>query len=367
MKVEIKRKDFLNVLATGSLFSGRSKSMAVLDNVKIRIKGSSIDVSSFDLENAIMKRGEVISSEQDITFLVHAKDLLDILRSLKDENIVFKIVENKEIVVKHKRGSISLPILSANDFPTPQKESEAIEVTLKSETLFNWLKNASNFIATDDLRPTMKGIYLEVKEGYIWCAATDAHKLFADCEEYHDKELQVDTIINNNAINPIVGILNETDNVTLCIGKTNTIFKVNGAMVSTRRIEGRYPNFKNIIPNEFSKVVTLNKSELVDSVGRLVITAGIISLLKLNLNGTILNIDSEDLDFAKKSHEEIWCEQASGEITIGVKGTLLQNVLRSFDVEKITLQMNDETRPLLFVCDERPNMRVLLMPMLFNG
>ena len=119
MKIEIKRKDFLNVLATGSLFSGRSKSMAVLDNVKIRIKGSSIDVSSFDLENAIMKRGEVISSEQDITFLVHAKDLLDILRSLKDENIVFEIVENKEIVVKHKKGSISPTATHLEVHPIP--------------------------------------------------------------------------------------------------------------------------------------------------------------------------------------------------------------------------------------------------------
>lgn len=369
MKLEIQRKEFIDVLAGGSQFAGRNKTMAVLNNVKITVKGNQISVSSFDLENAIVKRGQVISSEEDICFLVDAKDLLITISSLKDENIaLYANVVGGILEIVHTKGKMTLPISSGNTFPTPQKEENMNNITLPSETLYNWLKIAVNFVATDNIRPTMTGVYLLKEGGKIWCAATDAHQLFSDyieCESGDDKV--VDTILSPSAVKAIMNMINETTDVTLSIGTKNTIVRTKDSTLSTRKIEGRYPNFRGIIPKESSIKLNVNKDDITDSVKRAIITANIgTSLLKMKVDGVSLKLESEDLDFAKKTDETIFCNSANGEITIGVKGTLFSNILNLINNDTLNIEMNNNASAIVIKAENKPNMTMLVMPMLIN-
>lgn len=366
MKLEIQRKEFIDVLAGGSQFAGRNKTMAVLNNVKITVKGNQISVSSFDLENAIVKRGQVISSEEDICFLVDAKDLLTTISSLKDENIaLYANVVGGILEIVHTKGKMTLPISSGNTFPTPQKEENMNNITLPSETLFNWLKMAINFVSTDNIRPTMTGVYLLKEDGKVWCASTDAHQLFADYIECEVDDKVIDTILTPSAVKVITNMLSETSEVTLSIGEKNTVIRTPNSSLSTRKIEGRYPNFRGIIPKEALIKVNVNKTEIVDSVKRAIITANIgTSLLKMKIDGLNIKLESEDLDFAKKTYEKIFCNSANGEITIGVKGTLFSGILNLISSDTLNIEMNNSSSAIVIKTEDKPNMTMLVMPML---
>lgn len=368
MKLEIRRKEFIDVLSSGSQFAGRNKTMAVLNNVKITIKGNKINVSSFDLENAIVKRGQVVSSEEDICFLVDAKDLLSTMNSLKDETITLYVsLDSAKMEIVHAKGKMALPILSGETFPTPSKEENANNITLPSETLFNWLKTAINFVSTENIRPTMTGVYLLKENGKIWCAATDAHQLFADNIDCENDDKVVETIFSPSAVKVIMNMINETNEVTLSIGEKNTIVRTQDSTLSSRKIEGRYPNFRGIIPKETRIKLNVNKEDIVDSVKRAIITANIgTSLLKMKVESMTLNLESEDLDFAKKTHETIICNSANGDIFIGVKGTLLSGMLNLINSDTINIEMNNETTAIVIKTDDKPNMTMLVMPMLIS-
>lgn len=368
MKLEIHRKEFIDVLAGGSQFAGRNKTMAVLNNVKITVKGNQISVSSFDLENAIVKRGQVISSEEDICFLVDAKDLLNAMSSLKDDVVtLYASLDVERLEIVHTKGKMALPVFDGSTFPTPKKEENANNITLPSETLFNWLKIALNFVSTDNIRPTMTGVYLLKENGKIWCASTDAHQLFADYIECDIDDKVVDTILTPSAVKVITNMINETNDVTLSIGEKNTVVRTPNCTLSTRKIEGRYPNFRCIIPKEALIKVNVNKTEIVDSVKRAIITANIgTSLLKMNIDGLNIKLESEDLDFAKKTHETITCNSANGEITIGVKGTLFSGILNLINSDTLNIEMNNVSSAIVIKTEDKPNMTMLVMPMLIS-
>lgn len=369
MQIEVNRKEFISALNVGGSMAGRVKTIPILEDVKITVKGTSAVISSFDNETAITKRTYIVSSTEDAMFCINPRNLVNILKTIKDENVSLYVVENVCTVV-HSKGEATLPVEPAIDFPSPAKEKDAQVVTLPCENLFEWFKRAKVFVASGEkaeLRPTLGGIYFYVENGEVGVASSDSLKFFHDrmmVDELND--VTVDALITPRSIDAILEVVNGNETVEVSFGKKSIVFKVADAMAMSRLIEGAYPNFKVVFDRPYPIEVKIGREEFAESVSRATLSANMASmLLKLTIepSGKIM-IDSEDLFAQRKTHEEVACEVEGGSMEIGFKGSSLTDCLNTMDGETLIVSFNDHKSPAMFKENDGSAKAAVCLPML---
>lgn len=360
MKITINRKSFIDALGIGGSMSGKSKTLPILDMAKVTIKDKKAIISSFDGEVAITLRSDVVDSEGDIVFCINTKDLMSILKSLKDEVLELDIANNV-CVVLHSKGKMEVLVSDSEDFPTPNKDSESVGVSIESSVLASWVKKSKNFIEQSDIRPIMGGMYLYYGKNEVGCAATNAHKLYWDYKSVEcGVEGTYDAVLTSKAMDALLGMLSGSDSVTIVFSDNNITFKTSNAMLMCRKIEGKFPAFRTIIPSGGNVSVEVDMDEFRDAINRAVLMSGMTHLLKITFSGFNMHIESCDFDFGKKSNEDIACSVNGGDITLGVNGEFLLNCLNALEGNKVVMTMQDGARPIVF---REENTTVLQMPM----
>lgn len=369
MQIEVNRKEFISALNVGGSMAGRMKTIPILEDVKITIKGKSAVISSFDNETAITKRTNVVSSTEDAMFCINPRNLVNILKTIKEENVSLYVVDNVCTIV-HSKGEATLPVEPAIDFPSPMKESDAQVVSLPCEGLFDWFKRAKSFVASGEkveLRPILGGVYFYVQNGEVGVASSDSFKFFHDRMQVDElSSVAVDALIIPKSIDAILEVINGNETVDVSFGKKNIVFKVADAMVISRLIEGAYPKFKVVFDRPYPIEVRVGREELAESVSRATLSANIASMLiKLTIepSGKIM-IDSEDLFSQRKTHEEVACEVEGGSLEIGFKGSSLTDCLNTMDGETLVVSFNDHKSPAMFKESDGSAKAAVCLPML---
>ena len=367
MEIKIDRKELLSALTVGGSLAGRNKVLPILDSVKLRVKGNSLQVVSMDDQSAIQKRVALLSCDVDGEFAVNASDLLKAVKALKDPvvSIVYS-EEKKTLVIEHLKGNISLSATSTEDFPTLKVSSEnTTAFAVNSETLFDWLNTSKSFVATDNIRPAMCGMYIDVKDNVLSVCASDGTKLFTDSIECPCDGC-TSSIIPSNVFGAIQSVINGTSVCTIKVDEIHTTFSVDDAKICVRNIDGRYPNFRSVIPASHSIEVEVNKNDLVDSISRTAICNGASKIVRMVILGGTMELNAEDMDFGKSAKETLTCNLNGEGITIGFKHDAILASLSSVESENVLLQMTDNTRAIILKDTDAPNKIMLTMPCMLN-
>ncbi len=367
MEIKIDRKELLGALTVGGSLAGRNKVLPILDNVKLRVKGNNLQVVSMDDQSAIQKRVALISCNVDDEFAVNASDLLKAVKALKDPMVSLVYSEEKKtLVIEHLKGCISLSATSTEDFPMLKTSGEnAVVFDMASETLFNWLNTSKAFVASDDIRPVMDGMYMDIKNERLSVCASDGTKLFADSIESDCAE-DISVIIPSNVFSAIQSVINGTSSCTIKVDTTHTTVAVDDAKICVRNIDGRYPNFRSVIPASHSIEVEVNTSDLVDSISRSSICNGVAKIVRMVVLGNTMELNAEDVDFGKSAKETLPCNLNGEGITIGFKHDAILSSLSSISSENVLLQMTDNTRAIILKDTDAPNKIMLTMPCMLN-
>lgn len=367
MKVEINKKKFIESLSIGGSYAGNAKALPILDCVKIKVKNGSMNIISSDNENAISKRCEIVSSDFEGDFCVGYKSLMQYVKLVSGENVELILNDDMSMLsIKHKKGSLELPIQKADEFPVSKMDKDCVEVNIDSATINNWLVDAKLFIADDTLRPQLNGVYIYRREGELGCCGTDGHKMYYNFIEDLTNE-DFEFIINKKSISSICSICKSTDELKIKIGKVNTSFVGNGVTLVSRNIEGRFPQHKSVIAKDNNIEVVFDCNELKEAVMRCLVGASqTSSLIKFDIKGSALTLSAEDIDFSVKSIETMFINSNS-DITIGFKADYILNILSTITTQQCLLKLKDPTRAGLF--HEYNNEKIssnklsLLMPM----
>lgn len=366
MKVIVNRKDFLQSLSLGSSFSGKNKALAALDYTRLVFNGNVCRITSNDGEMAItttyILKDAMVGED---TMYVEAKTLINALKSIKEDELTIGF-EEKSCVVKHSRGVFNVPYGDVDTYPIPQMDKDSTNLSVESETLFNWLKEARQFVADDQLRPVMNGVYLYVRDNQIGVCASDGHKLYADSKPYNS-DAMVDAILSSKAISTLLDTINNTENTTIFFGERNVAFKAGNTSIMCRKIDGRYPNFKSVIPSTYKFSVECNKEDFVESISRCLIMANQSSLIRMKVNtDTSMELVAEDIDFSRKGQEFVDVENntlKNGHLEIGFKGTFANICMSAISSDKVRFELTDATRAIVMKDLDNEDKTLLLMPM----
>ena len=365
MKIKLEKKEFVKALQVGGSFAGKSKIMPILDCVKIKVGLDKLTIVSTDSENAISKRMNGITSDEEGTFCVNMNDLLSYIKLINSDEIEINVNGNTA-EVKHTKGSFTFPVENDDEFPSIKPDENCVEVSINAALLNNWISDGKNFVASDELRPVMNGLYVYCKENELGCCASDGHALFTDNIEVEGIP-DFNFVLNKNAFKPVCDAISNVEEVKLKVGGRNVMFVADGVSVIARAQEGKFPSFKSVIPTDNNIEVKVYRKEILNAITRSSVGASKASMLtRMKVDGFNLEISSEDLDFNKKAKEYLTVE-ANGNIVIGFKASLLIQILNSISTDNVVITMKDPTRAAIFKEDnEESNKIYLLMPMMLS-
>lgn len=368
MKVIVNRKEFIQALSLGSSFSGKNKALMALDYTRLVFKENKCKITSNDGEMAITTTyttSDYMLGED--TVYIEAKTMLNALKSIKEEEVAINFDE-KSCVIKHKRGVFNIPYGDVDVYPIPQMDKDSTILSVDSEALFNWMKEARQFVADDQLRPVMNGVYLFVRDNTIGVCASDGHRLYADSKHY-DSDANVDVILSAKAISTLLDTINNTEHTTIYFGERNVAFKAGDTSIMCRKIDGRYPNFKSVIPQSHNFSVECNKEDFVESISRCLIMANQSSLIRMTINSdsNSMELVAEDIDFSRKGQEFVDVENntlKNGHLEIGFKGTFANVCMSAISSDKVRFELTDATRPIVMKDLDNETKNLILMPMM---
>jgi DNA polymerase-3 subunit beta len=343
----------------------------ILENFLFEIEKNKLTVTASDLQTSMITEVQVESKEKG-NIAVPARILLDTLKNLPDQPVTFSVDETSySIEISSDNGRYKLAGENATDFPKVPTVSNDFNALLSSEVLSRAINNTIFATSSDELRPAMTGVYVNLGEKNTTFVATDGHRLV----RYRRTDIKSDNgntiIIPRKALNLLKATLpTENTDVSIDFNASNAFFKFGNIRMICRLIDERFPDYENVIPATNTIKMTINRSEFLGSLKRISIYANKTThQVRLKITGSELQVSAEDLDFSNEANERLSCEHEGEDIEIGFNARFLVEMLSNLDSEQIRLNMSAPNKAgVIFPAekDKNEDILMLVMPVMLN-
>ena len=356
----------------GKVISSKN-TMAILDNFLLQVNGNTLTITASDLETTLTTSIEIDNQEGDITIALPAKLLTDSLKEFPEQPLCFDInPENLAVVFRTETGNYNFIGQNGNEYPkAPALKDENFKCTMDSAVLGSGVSKTAFAAATEDLRPTMTGIFFRFNNEGVTFVATDAHKLVRLINKTVATEAEASFILPRKAANTVKNLVaSEKGEVHISFDDKNIIFELPTYRMICRQIEGRFPNYNGVIPQNNPYEIILDRHHFISAIKRIIAFANQGTyLVKLSIESGRMTLSAQDIDFSISAKETIPCQFEGEPINIGFKAPLLVDILNGISSNEVRLQLADPSRAgiiLPFENEENEDMLTLLMPMLIN-
>ncbi|MDR1592788.1 MAG: DNA polymerase III subunit beta [Prevotellaceae bacterium] len=359
------------LLSIGRVVNSKS-TLPILENFLFKISDNTLTITATDLETTLTSTLAVENSTGNITLAVQAKLLLDTLREFPEQPLLFDIDEESlAVLIKTENGQFNFIGLSGDAFPKSATLSdESNHLILPVETLLTGISRASFAAASEeDLRPTMAGVFFDIKPEELTLVATDAHKLVRLKMLSVKSGIEASFILPKKSTAILKSILPKiSGDVKISFDSQNILFELPEYTLICRQIEGRYPNYNGVIPTQNPFKIIVDRPAFLNAVRRVSVYSNQgTGLIKLHATDNVLLLSAQDIDFSTSAEESIPCQFSDESIEIGFKAPLLVDVLTNISASEVVIELADSTRagillPLENEQDE--DLLMLLMPML---
>ena len=374
MKFIASSSTMLNHLQAISRVINSKSTLPILDCFKLELKGNRLTLTAADSETRLETWIEVNSAEGEGSLAINAKNLLDPLRELPDQPLTFDINdETLEVFIYYHNGKYNFVGLKGDEYPEPKplKEDTAMSLTIEADMLASGINRTVFATADDELRPVMNGIYFDITADDLTFVASDGHKLVRVTTTEAKGEGRSSFILPKKPANLLKSLLpKETGIVTINFDENNAYITMSAYKMICRFVEGRYPNYNSVIPQNNTNTVTLDRLTLLNALKRVsVFSNPSIGLVKLQLSEEKIVITAQDIDFLTAAEETIICSYSGNVMNIGFKAAFLIEILDNIPSADIRIELSDPSRAGLILPveqEENEDMLTLLMPMMLN-
>ena len=225
--------------------------------------------------------------------------------------------------------------------------------------------------AQDELRPVMNGIYFDLTPDSLAIVASDGHKLVRNRNFEVKSEAPASFILPSKPAALLKLMTGKAEGEAgVSFDSNNACFTIANATLTCRLIEGRYPNYNSVIPQDNPNKLTVDRKALIGALRRVLPFASeSTQSVRLHIDGSKLIVSSEDVDFAKTAKEAVTCEYEGRTMDIGFKCPSLIEILSNMDSDEVTIALADPSRAGVIEPSVQPDnaeVLMLIMPMLLN-
>ncbi len=365
MKLTCAREDLVSRLGIVSRAVSTRATVQILAGILLRAENGELELAATDMELSLRTSLDA-QIEDGGSVVVPGRTLLDIARLLPADEVQITHVPEEgvvEIVCGPHRSR--LHTYSAEDFPRLPDVDAAPTFTVDSEALLETVAQVSRSASRDESRPVLTGILARFEGGKLVMAATDSYRLAVKETQLPSEAPELEAIIPARALTELARVAGDATELELGVHENQVVFRVPRVVLTTRRIDGQFPNVKQLLPETFEHIVVLPRSELLDVVRRVSVMAQRNSPLRLRFAEGELRISAQTVDVGEAT-EAIPASFTGDPLEIGFNPEFLRDGIESVPSDEVRLKLISPLRPGL-ITGEADDYSYLIMPIRLAG
>ena len=344
-----------------------SNSLPILDNFLFELANGELTISASDLENTMKTVVKPDEAKEDGRIAIPAKLLLDTLKNFSDQPLAFQIDQGSfGIEISSDYGKYKLVGQNADDFPKSPEMDASNKLTISGAIVASAIDKTLFATGNDELRPVMSGVFCQLSSEKVIFVATDAHKLVRYGRTDANASSAADFILPKKPLNLLRQNLTGEEDVELTYNESTVRFSFGTIELTSRLIDGKYPNYEAVIPAENPNVLTVDRMSFLNSIKRVSIFSNKTThQVKLKVAGSELAISAEDLDFSNEAKERLTCNYAGDDMEIGFNSKFLMEMLNHINTQEVILEMSEPNKAgiLLPSSNDNENEEILMLVM----
>jgi DNA polymerase III subunit beta len=365
MKVVCSRDELVQKLGIVVRAVSTRASVQILSGVLLRAEGGRLHLAATDMELSLRSSLEA-QVEGEGAVVVPGRLLVDLVRLLPADEVTFEYRAEEGVVhVTCGPSSSSLHTYSAEDFPRLPDLDAMGTFTVDREALLDTISRVARSASRDESRPVLTGILVRFEGGKLVMAATDSYRMSVKETELEGDAPELEAIIPARALGELTRIASSGDTLELGVHENQVVFAADEVWLTTRRIDGQFPNYKQLLPETFEHEVTLPRAELLDVVRRVAVMAQRNSPLRLRFAEGELTLLAQTQDVGE-ARESLPVGFSGEPLEIGFNADFLREGIESVTADEIRLRLISPLRPGL-IRAEGDDFWYLIMPIRIAG
>ncbi|MBK1733698.1 DNA polymerase III subunit beta [Halorhodospira abdelmalekii] len=365
MKLQLERNTLLPLLQQLVSIVERKQTDALLANIRLEATAEqAVYLTSSDMEVELVAKLNGVVEKPGITTLP-ARKWLDICRNLPDQSTLEIFLEGNRAQLRCGRGRFALATLEADEFPEVELSSEVETVVLPQDELRGVIERSHFSMASQDVRYALNGLLIELTGRGIRAVATDGHRL-ALAEGVGEIEVTQprQVIVPRKGVHELLRILGtDSTPLQLQLDSNHIRVEVGDVRITSKLIDGLYPDYYHVLPEKNEKHLTLAREALRQAVSRVAILSNEKSRgVRFQLRPHLLSIGSHNYE-QEEAEEELEVDYSGEEVEIGFNANYLLDALGAMETEHVVISLNDSKSSGLFRPEGDERTRYVIMPM----
>jgi DNA polymerase-3 subunit beta len=343
----------------------RRHTLPILANVLIRKTGSSLQLTTSDLEIQIRTTAELDGDAGNFTTTVGARKLIDILRTMPSDQTVSLESSQSKLILKGGKSRFTLQSLPAEDFPLVQEAANfGPAFSVPQKTLKELLNQVSFSMAVHDIRYYLNGILFVAEGKQLSLVATDGHRL-AFASALLDLEVpRQEVILPRKTVLEMQRLLSDKEGaIDMQFANNQAKFTFEGMEFVTKLVEGKFPDYNRVIPKNHKNTITMGRTALLATLQRTaILTSDKFKGVRLNLEPGVLRVASSNAE-QEEAVDELEIDYGGDAIEIGFNVTYLIDALTNMDQDMVQVDLADSNSSALITIPGNDTFKYVVMPM----
>jgi len=363
-----------NLQAIGGVVSSNN-TLPILDDFLFEIKEDILTVTASDLETTMSVKLKLTLSEEEAKVAIPARILIDTLKTFADVPVTFNINEETFAVeMTAGEGKYKLNGHNGNEYPETPTIDDGSSFEMDSEFLAEAITKTVFAAGSDELRPVMAGVLMEMTDDDLSFVATDAHKLVRYTRTDIKPQRNETIILPTKPLNQIKNLLAHQDgNVLVEYNEKNAFFGFGNVQLVCKLIVGKYPNYRAVIPAENPNKLQVERALLLNTIRRVSLFANQSThQIRFKITGQLLELSAEDIDYSNEAVETINCNYNGENLEIGFNSKFMQEMLSNISTKEVLIEMSQPNRaglihPITTQEQSAESILMLVMPVMLNS
>jgi DNA polymerase III subunit beta len=365
LKATCPRDELTRALGIVSRGVSTRTTVQILAGILLRAVGGKLELAATDMELSLRTSLEA-QVEDEGSVVVPGRLLLELARLLPDAEVVLEHkLEEAAVEIRSGAATYRLHTYNAEDFPRLPEADAAERHEVDRETLLETVARVSRSASRDESRPVLTGVLMRFEPGKLVMAATDSYRLSVKETQVDGTVPELEAIVPARALGELARIAQAGEQIELGVHENQVVFSTGEALLTTRRIDGQFPNYKQLVPEAFEHELSLPREELLDVVRRVSVMAQRNSPLRLRFAEGEVTVSAQTQDVGE-ARESLPVSFSGESLEIGFNAEFLRDGIESVAGEQLRMKLISPLRPAVLQ-GESDDFLYLIMPIRLAG
>ena len=343
MKISCEKMILQSAIATAARAVSPRSSLPVLEGILFQAEGQSLKLTGYDLKKAVYTSVDATVQETGAA-VINAKLIYDIVRAMPDGMVNIAVAENTA-QVRCGKAEYNIPVMKATDFPELPEFEEDKSFSMEQGLLKEMINETIFAVSDSESRPVYMGTLFKLEEGVLTRGRVDGYRLALRTEAVAGADVD-NFIVPGSALADVERICGDTDEkITVSISAKHVFFEIGETSLISRRLEGEFLNYKSAIPEKFRYEVTVDRQELLRTVGRVALIVDDKTRIPIRLTFADGVVNVRCATVLGSGVDSCICEGSGGGIEIGFNHKYISDALKAAPADEIKICLNTGSAP----------------------